>query len=191
MEMLISDSKILGHIIEESLIKSIGEDGAEKALYFLRLREANSSDLIRTLNEVLVKAGYTTKLKNVFERLGDNLSSRVDVKINPEEVSLGKNVSEYINIEVTNRFDVPLIFEVNIEDRDSFLPIVYNKIDGAYFNSFSQEKIIDSGAMDKFKFKVGLDSGVNTKSTTLFVVVRSKDIEGLNWIGKVKVSFSK
>jgi hypothetical protein len=189
MDLMIADSKILEHIIDDSLRKNIGDDGTEKVLTLLRLREESANNIIHVLNDVIVKAGYALKLKNIFERLGDNLSSRIDVKISSEEISLTREGMEFVNIEVMNRFDVPLIFEVSLEDRDSFLPIVYNKIEGAYFNGFSQENIIDSGDISKFKFKIGWDNEIKTKSTVLFVVIRSKDVEGLNWIGKIRVSF--
>lgn len=190
MDIMINESKVVWHAMEDAIRHSLSDEDTEKVLTIIRLQEESAANLIRVLNEAMAKTGYTTKIKSVFERLGDNLASRIDVKVTPESINLEKGATEYINIELMNRFDVPLVFEVNVEDRDSFLPIVYNKIEDSYFNGFSQEGIIDSGDMGKFRFKVGSPSEQKAKDTVLFVVVRSRDIEGLNKVGKIKVLFT-
>ena len=191
MDLTIADSKILQRIIAESLKKTIGEDGANSVYSLLRLNEIKTDSLLREINALLIKQGYGLKIKNALETLSEELASRLDVKINPDAVNLLKGGSENVNIEVINRFDVPVVLAVTVEDRDNFLPVVFNKIDGAYFNNFTSEAVVDSGGIERFKFKIGWD-GQKGKSqgTTLFVVVRSREIDGLNWIGKLRVSFS-
>ncbi len=191
MDLTLSDSKVLEHLILDSLKRTIGEDGAEKTFAELKLKNEKSNRILHSLNEILVKSGYGLKTKNVFEKLSEELSSRLDVKIRPDNVSLLKDGSEHVLIEVINRFDVPLIFEVTIEDRDNFVPVVFNKLEGAYFNNFTLENIIDTGDVGRFRFKLGWE-GQQRKipETTLFVLVRSKEVEGLNWIGKLKVNLS-
>ncbi len=191
MDLTLSDSKVLEHLIVDSLKRTIGEDGAEKTFAELRLKNEKSNSVLHSLNEILVKSGYGLKTKNVFEKLGEELSSRLDVKIRPDNINLLKEGSENVLVEVINRFDVPLVFEVTLEDRDNFVPIVFNKREGAYFNSFSVESIIDTGDVGRFHFKLGWE-GQQRKipGTTLFVLVRSNEVEGLNWIGKLRVNLS-
>lgn len=191
MDLALADSKILQHIVEDTLRKSIGDEGASKLYANLRLNEERANNLLRSLNDLIVRGGYGLKAKEIFERLREELSSRIDVTIKPDQVNLIKLGSENVIVEVTNRFDTPLVFEVVLEDRDNFLPVVFNKIEGAYFNNFSSESVIDTGELGRFKFKVGWEGDHKTQNTTLFVAVRSREIEGLNWLGKLRISFSK
>ncbi len=188
---MLADSKILQHIIEDSLKHSVGEEGAEKLYATLRLRDEKANNLFKSLNEMLAKGGYSLKMKDVFERLTEELSSRVDMKITPDSISLVQEGSDYVNVELSNRFDVPLVFDVTLEDRDNFLPVIFNKIEGTYFNNFSMEKVVDTGDIAKFRFKIGWDGMSKANGTTLFVVIRSRDIEGLNRIGKMHLNFIK
>ncbi len=191
MDLTLSDSKVLEHLITDSLKRTIGEDGAEKTFAELKLKNEKSSRILHALNEILVKSGYGLKTKNVFEKLGEELSSRLDVKIRPDNVALLKEGSETVSVEVINRFDVPLVFEVTLEDRDNFVPVVFNKTEGAYFNNFTLENIIDTGDVGRFRFKLGWEGQQRKiQGTTLFVLVRSKEVEGLNWIGKLRVNLS-
>jgi hypothetical protein len=191
MDLMLADSQVLQRIIEDSLKKSVGEDGSEKIYANLRLREEKASNLLRSLNEVVVKGGYGLKVKEIFDKVREELSSRVEVRIIPNQINLIKYGKENVTVEVINRFDVPLVFEVIMEDRDNFLPVVFNKIDGTYFNKFSSESIIDTGEIGRFKFKVGWESDHRSPSTTLFVAVRSREIDGLNWLGKLRLDFAK
>lgn len=191
MDLMLADSKILQHIVEDSLKRSVGEDGAEKMYATLRLKDEKASNLLRSLNEMIIRGGYGLKMKEILERLGEELSSRIDVAIRPESFDIIKNGTDHVNIELTNRFDVPLVFEVTLEDRDNFLPVIFNKLEGNYFNNFTSESIIDTGEAGRFKYKIGWDGNSKPAGTTLFVVVRSREIEGLNWIGKVRVNFVK
>jgi hypothetical protein len=191
MDLTIADSKILQRIIIDSLKKTIGEDGANSVYSLLRLSEIKTNSLLREINALLVKQSYGLKIKNALEALSEALASRLDVKIAPDSINLLNGGSENVSIEIINRFDVPIVLEVTVEDRDNFLPVVFNKIEGAYFNNFTSEAIVDSGGVNRFKFKIGW-AGQKSKSqgTTLFVVVRSREIDGLNWVGKLRVSFS-
>ncbi len=191
MDLMLADSKVLQHIIQDTLKKSIGEDGAAKLYATLRLNDEKASNLLRSLNEMIIRGGYGLKTKDVFERLRDELGNLLDVHITPNQVNIIKNGSENITVEVINRFDVPLVFEVILEDRDNFLPVVFNKNEGAYFNTFSSEGIIDTGGIERFRFKVGWDGDHTSPSTTLFVAVRSREINGLNWLGRLKINFAR
>lgn len=189
MDLLIKDSGLVCDIVVDSLTKVIGNEEGVRIYNTMIAGDESTKNLLHHLNEALVRAGYATKIKNVFDRITEGLSSRIDVKIFPDHIDLKPGASENVSVDITNRFDVPLVFDVAVEDRDSFLPIVYNKIEGAYFNNFSMESIIDSGVPQKFRFKIGSENGQKSKGTTLFVVIRSKEIEGLNWVGKLKVDF--
>lgn len=191
MDLTLADSKILQHIIEDSLKRAIGEDGAEKLYATLRLHSERTSELLRSINQMIIKGGYSLKTKEILEKLSEELSSRIDLKVAPENVKLLKGGSENVMVEVMNRFDIPLVFEVTLEDRDNFLPVVFNKMEGGYFNTFTSEGIIDTGEVGRFKFKVGLEGAHKAPGTTLFVLVRSKEIEGLNRLGKVRLEFVK
>ena len=190
MDISIGDSKIISHIMKDSLSKVFGEMEGSRLYEVFSFGDFKTSRLIHNVSETMMKTQHSDRLKDLLERIGEELSSRVDVRPSLDELSIGKEKTEEVTINVANRFDLPLLFDVTLEDRDGFLPIVYNKIDGAYFNGFSMESIIDTGASNDFKFKVCSEKSEETGKTTLLIVVRSKDVEGLNWIGKLRVNFS-
>jgi hypothetical protein len=187
MDLYINGSNILNGIISEVMEKTLPEEDVKRITEALRLENAKTSTLVRTINTILAKAGYAVKAKDVLSRLIDALSDRVDIRTAPEEIDLTKEDIQNISIDVMNRFDQPVVFEVSIEDRDNFLPLLYDKSEDAYFNKVQSEGIIDSGSINKFRFKIGKNLQDKVDSTTLFVVVRSREIEGLNSIRKLKV----
>ncbi|MCL4399035.1 hypothetical protein M1293_00785 [Candidatus Parvarchaeota archaeon] len=189
MDISIGDSGMISRIVKESLSKVFGEEEGAKLYEALYFREIKTNRLLHSVNELIIKTQHSDKLKDLLERIVEGLSSRVDVKPSVGELSVKKGGSTDVVINVTNRFDIPLLFDVALEDRDSFLPIVYNKIEGAYFNGFSMESVIDAGSSGNFKFKVGYEKENEGTTTTLFIVVRSSDVEGLNRIEKLRVAF--
>ncbi len=189
MDLVINDSKVLNALVLDTLKRSLGEEDAERIHGMLILRNDKTSSLVHALGDILTRFGYHMKIKDVFERLTDALSGRIEVKVLPEHVELPKMSSQSVFIEVMNKFDIPLIFEVFLEDRENFMQVIYDKREDAFFNTLSVENIIDSGSIGKFKFRLGRNDTDKSSGTTLFVVVRSKDIEGLNWVSKLKVLF--
>lgn len=191
MDLKLADSKILQNIILDSLKRSVGEDGADHIYANLRLNDERANNLFRSMNGLIIKSGYGLKIKEIFEKLGDELASRVDVRVEPNSASLVKDGSQNIFVEITNRFDVPLLFDVTLEDRDNFLPVIFNRNEQGYFNNYSSEAVIDTGDIGRFKFRVGWEGNTKAAGTGLFLIVRSKDIEGLNKIEKIKLEFIK
>lgn len=190
MELTVKESKVISNIVREVLNRFMDPDDAEKACNLVYSEEERTSSLLHRINELLIRFGYNHKLKEADERFAEDLASKIEVKVEPDTVLLKKDSAETVSVEITNKFDIPLVFEVSLEDRDNFLPIVYNKIEGAYFNIFSEERIIDTAATQKVKFKIGSGSDIKSPNTVIFIVIRSKEVEGLNWLGKLKVSLS-
>ncbi len=190
MDLLIKDSEVISRAVKDALTRTLGEDGYKLVHGALGLDEIRTSDSLRQMNEFLLKRGSGSRVKELFERLSEDLSSKVDVKVAPSSLKMIEQSTENVTVEVMNMFDVPLVFDVTLEDRDNFLPVVYDKHQEAYFNKFTIEKIIDSGNVERFRFKVGAGPEITSKNTTLFVVVRSREVDGLNWIGRLKIDFS-
>ncbi len=190
MELTVKDSKVISRILNESLKRFIKEEDVESMFSMLDLYDERTSSMIHKLNSALVRSTYALKIKDILERIGDELSSRVEVGLSIETMELKRGNEETLNVSITNKFDVPLVFDLTLEDRDNFLPIIYNKIDDGYFNSVSSESIIDTEDTKNFKFRISAPE-TGPASTILFIVVRSKEIEGLNKISKLKISFVK
>lgn len=189
MDLSITDSKVLSGIVLDTLKKTIGEEDANKIHGMLLFKNDKSNNLVHALSDVLTNMGYHMKIKDVLERLTESLSNKLAVNVIPEHVELPKMSSQDVFIEIMNKFDVPLVFEVFLDDRDNFMQVIYDKREDAFFNTLSVENIVDTGAISRFKFKLGRTDRAGSNGTTLFVIIRSKDIEGLNWVGKLKVLF--
>jgi hypothetical protein len=186
MELTINDSKIIKRIVHETLSKYLEDDDRDRIYNSILIRNERTSNLIHTINYLLGKSEYSRKMKDIIERINDELSARLEIGTSSSDITVAKNENFILTIKLTNKFDIPLIFEVKLEDRDNFLPIIYDKMQDSYFNEFSEERLIDSGETKEIKFKIGSNEKATKGSTLLFLVVKSKEIEGLNLIHKIK-----
>ena len=188
MELTVKDSKVIERILDESLKKFIRPEDVDAMFMMMNLSEDRTSSMLHSLNATLVKSNYALKLKDILERIGDGLAARVELSAPEGNLEVKRGEELQLELSVTNKFDVPLIFDITVEDRDNFLPVIYNKIEDGYFNSVSTESIIDTEESKKFRFKISAPETGPT-STLLFIVIRSKEIEGLNKINKIRLSF--
>lgn len=189
MELRLSDSKVIQDIVRSVLGATINGDDADQIFDTMMFREEKTGNLIHAINELLIKRGYAIKAKDVLSKLMEALSDRVSVRVIPEKVELAKLATQNIIVEVMNQFDMPLVFDTMLEDRDNFAGIIYDNKQEAFFNNFAMEAVIDSGGLNRFKFKLGRGEGDTKSGTSIFVVVRSKEVGGLNWLGKLSVTF--
>ncbi len=190
MDLTINDSKTVRRVVSEVLNKYIDEKDFPMIFNTLVLDNEGTNELLHTLNNMLIKSDYALKIKEIISDLSDSFATRLDVRLNNGDVKLFGGSSQDVVVEVTNKFDVPLVFEVKLEDRDTFLPIIYNKVEDDYFNSVSEEKIIDTEDTGKFRFRIGSAKTQKRENTVLFALVKSKDIEGLNVINKIRVEIN-
>ncbi|MCL4362006.1 MAG: hypothetical protein OH338_04595 [Candidatus Parvarchaeota archaeon] len=187
MDLTINDSKSIKRAISETLSKYLEPEDKERVYNYLLMKNERTGDLIHALNSLLTKSDYSRKIKDIIERINDELSSKLAVEISAKDIHLKEDENFVLSVKITNNFDVPLVFEIKLEDRDNFLPIIYDKIQDSYFNEFSEERIIDSEETKEIKFKIGSNEKAKKGSTLLFLVIKSKEIEGLNLISRIKV----
>ncbi len=190
MDLTINDSKIIRRIVSDVLKKYIDEKDFPVMFNSLILNEEKTSEILHTLNSMLIKTDYALKIKDIVSELSDQLALRLNVHLSTNNVKTIGGSAQDVIIELTNKFDIPLLFEVKLEDRDNFLPIIYNKVEDEYFNNVSEERVIDTENTGKFKFKVGGENASKRGETLLFALVKSKDVEGLNVINKIKVDIN-
>lgn len=190
MDLTINDSKSIKRIISETLSKYLEPEDKNRVYNYLLMKNERTGNLIHAINDLLAKSDYSRKIKDIIERINDELSSKLAVETNAKDIHLNEGSSFILSVKITNNFDVPLVFEVKLEDRDNFLPIVYDKIQDSYFNEFSEERIIDSEEMKEVKFKISSNEKAKKGSTLLFLVIKSKEIEGLNLISRIKVEIA-
>ena len=190
MDLTINDSKIIKRIVNETLAKYLDKEDKERVYNYLLMKDEKTGNIVHSINALLVKSDYPKKIKEIVERINDEFSLRLATEISTRDVHMGENESFTLSIKLTNNFDVPLLFEIKLEDRDNFLPIVYDKIQDSYFNEFSEERIIDSGETKAIKFRIGSNEKMKKGATLLFLVIKSKEIEGLNLISRIKVEIS-
>ena len=190
MDLTINDSKIIKRILYDALTKYLEESDRDRVYNSILIKNERTGNLVHAINYTIGKSDYSRKIKDIIERVGDELSSRLEVETNTNSINIKENENFVLDVKVKNKFDVPLIFEIKLEDRDNFLPFVYDRIQDSYFNEFSEERIIDSGEAGEAKFKIGGNEKASKGSTLLFLVVKSREIEGLNLIHRIKVEIS-
>jgi hypothetical protein len=190
MDLTINDSKSIKRIINETLSKYLEPEDKERVYNYLLMKNERTGNLIHALNDILIKSDYSRKIKDIVERINDELSSKLTVEMNAKDIHLKENESFILTVKIKNNFDIPLVFEIKLEDRDNFLPIIYDRIQDSYFNEFSEERIIDSDEIKEIKFKIGSNEKAKIGSTLLFLVIKSKEIEGLNLISRIKVEIA-
>ncbi len=187
MELLAKESPIIQKIIKETLSSTVGDERAESIFNTFMLDGGRLDELVHSMTALLKNAGYINELNAFIERLNDRFAEKVKVDVFPEKVSLPRHLSEDVSIVIKNEFDIPLVFTVILEDKDNFLDIIYEKKQEVYTNSVGQEAIIDSNEEGRFKFKLFNAKDYGMILTTLFVLVRSREIEGLNIIRKIQI----
>ena len=187
MELLAKESPIIQKIIKETLSSVVGEERAESIFNTFMLDGGRLDELVRTMTTLLKNAGYINELNAFVEKLNDRFAENVKVSVFPEKVSLPRHLSEDVSVVIENNFDIPLVFTVILEDKDNFLDIIYEKRQEIYTNSAGQEAIIDSNEEGRFKFKLFNAKDYGMVLTTLFVIVRSREVEGLNIIKKIQI----
>ncbi|MEM0142746.1 MAG: hypothetical protein QXL94_02135 [Candidatus Parvarchaeum sp.] len=190
MDLTINDSKSIKRAVSDVLSKYLEPEDKEKIFNYLLMRNEKTSNLIHALNSLLIKSEYARRIKDIVESINDELSSKLAIETNVKDVHLKEDESFLLSIKITNNFDVPLVFEIKLEDRDNFLPVIYDKIQDSYFNEFSEERIIDNDETKEVKFKIGSNEKAKKGSTLLFLVIKSKEIEGLNLISRIKVEIA-
>ncbi len=187
MELTVNDSRIIKRIIHDSLSKYIKEEDMNRLYNSIIIKDERTSSLIHFINELIAKTEYSRRIKDIIERIGDELASKVEIETNTNDIRIKENENYTLIIKVKNGFDVPLVFEIKLEDRDNFLPIIYDKIQDSYFNEFTEERLIDSEETKEVKFKVGSNEKIKKGNTLLFLVIKSREVEGLNIIHRIKV----
>jgi hypothetical protein len=187
MELLAKESPIIQKIIKETLSSVVGEERAESIFNTFMLDGGRLDELVHTMTTLLKNAGYINELNAFVEKLNDRFAENVKVSVFPEKVSLPRHLSEDVSVVIENNFDIPLVFTVILEDKDNFLDIIYEKRQEIYTNSAGQEAIIDSNEEGRFKFKLFNAKDYGMVLTTLFVIVRSREVEGLNIIKKIQI----
>lgn len=187
MDLTVKDSMVIKRILYDTLSKYLEDDDRDRVYNSIIMRNEKTSSIIHAINLMMVKGDYSRRIKDIIERFSDELSSRLEVETNTKEIKTGKNENFILSVKVTNKFDIPLVFEVKLEDRDNFLPIIYDRLQDSYFNEFSEERLIDSEETKEIKFRIGSNEKSSKGSTLLFLVVKSKEIEGLNLIHRIKV----
>ncbi|MBE5728418.1 hypothetical protein IHE51_00990 [Candidatus Parvarchaeota archaeon] len=187
MELLAKESPIIQKIIKETLSSVVGEERAESIFNTFMLDGGRLDELVHTMTTLLKNAGYINELNTFVEKLNDRFAENVKVSVFPEKVSLPRHLSEDVSVVIENNFDIPLVFTVILEDKDNFLDIIYEKRQEIYTNSAGQEAIIDSNEEGRFKFKLFNAKDYGMVLTTLFVIVRSREVEGLNIIKKIQI----
>ena len=187
MELLAKESPIIQKIIKETLSSVVGEERAESIFNTFMLDGGRLDELVHTMTTLLKNAGYINELNAFVEKLNDRFAENVKVSVFPEKVSLPRHLSEDVSVVIENNFDIPLVFTVILEDKDNFLDIIYEKRQEIYTNSAGQEVIIDSNEEGRFKFKLFNAKDYGMVLTTLFVIVRSREVEGLNIIKKIQI----
>lgn len=187
MELLAKESPIIQKIIKETLSSVVGEERAESIFNTFMLDGGRLDELVRTMTTLLKNAGYINELNAFVEKLNDRFAENVKVSVFPEKVSLPRHLSEDVSVVIENNFDIPLVFTVILEDKDNFLDIIYEKRQEIYTNSAGQEAITDSNEEGRFKFKLFNAKDYGMVLTTLFVIVRSREVEGLNIIKKIQI----
>ena len=190
MDLTINDSRTIKRIVSETLSKYLEDEDRERIYKSLLMKNEKTSDLIHVLNALLLKSNYSRRIKDIIERISDELSARLSVETNVKSIAIKEGEDFVLTVKVTNNFDLPLVFEIKLEDRDNFLPVIYDKIQDSYFNEFSEERVIDSGETSEIKFRVGSNEKAKRGSTLLFLVIKSKEIEGLNLISRIKVEIN-
>ena len=185
--MLAKESPIIQKIIKETLSSVVGEERAESIFNTFMLDGGRLDELVHTMTTLLKNAGYINELNAFVEKLNDRFAENVKVSVFPEKVSLPRHLSEDVSVVIENNFDIPLVFTVILEDKDNFLDIIYEKRQEIYTNSAGQEAIIDSNEEGRFKFKLFNAKDYGMVLTTLFVIVRSREVEGLNIIKKIQI----
>jgi len=190
MELTINDSKSIKRAISETLSKYLEPEDKERIYNYLLIKNEKTGNLIHALNGLLTKSNYSRKIKDIIERINDELSSKLAVEMNAKDIHLKEDENFILSVKITNNFDIPIVFEIKLEDRDNFLPIIYDKIQDSYFNEFSEERLIDSEETKEIKFKIGSNEKVKKGSTLLFLVIKSREIEGLNLISRIKVEIA-
>lgn len=187
MELLAKESPIIQKIIKETLSSVVGEERAESIFNTFMLDGGRLDELVHTMTTLLKNAGYINELNAFVEKLNDRFAENVKVSVFPEKVSLPRHLSEDVSVVIENNFDIPLVFTIILEDKDNFLDIIYEKRQEIYTNSAGQEAIIDSNEEGRFKFKLFNAKDYGMVLTTLFVIVRSREVEGLNIIKKIQI----
>ncbi len=189
MELTLKDSRIIKRILYDTLSKYLEETDRDRVYNSLLIKDEKTSNIIHAIN-LLVNGDYSRKIKDIIERFGDELASRLDIATNADNIKIKENESFILSVKVTNKFDIPLIFEIKLEDRDNFLPIIYDRIQEDYFNEFSEERLIDSEETKEIKFKISSNEKAQKGNTILFLVIKSREVEGLNVIHRIKIEIS-
>ncbi len=187
MELTVKDSVIIKRIMYDTFSKYLEKEDVERIYNSIIMRNENTNNLIHAINLLISRSEYARKTKDIIERFGDELASRIEIETNTNDVKIEKNDNFTLDVKIKNKFDVPLIFEIKLEDRDNFLPLIYDKIQDSYFNEVSEERLIDSDETKTVKFKIGSNENIFKGGTLLFLVVKSKEVEGLNLIHRIKV----
>ena len=190
MDLTINDSKSIKRAVSETLSRYLEPEDKERIYNYLLMKNERTSNLIHAINSLLSKSDYSRKIKDILERINDELSSKLTLETNAKDIHLKEGEDFVLSVKITSNFDVPLVFEVKLEDRDNFLPVIYDKIQDSYFNEFTEERIIDSSETKELKFKIGSNEKAKKGSTLLFLVIKSKEVEGLNLISRIKVEIA-
>ncbi len=190
MDLRVKDSKIIKSIVHEAFYDVLGNE-SENIISAFNLDDAKTSDLLSYINEILTRLNLRSETKRkLIEKISENLNNYVSVAFSPDRVELIGSTPIDLNVTVGNMFDLPIIFNVYLEDRDNFLQVIYDKNNDSYVNTYYLERIIDSGDKSNFKFKLLNTKNYNKKDSTLFIIVRSADLNLLNVINKLPLHIS-
>lgn len=185
MDLKVKDSKIIRSIVHDSFYKILGNE-SEDILSAFNIDETNTNNLVNVINDISNRLGLRSEIKRkLLDKIADSMSDYIQVSISPNTVELVGSNEFIVNVTVKNSFDVPFIFNVYLEDRDNFLDVIYDRVNNTYVNTYSIESVIDTGDQHNFKFKLANTRKYSQKSSTLFVIIRSVEVDILNVINKL------
>ncbi len=190
MDLRVGDSKIVRGIVFDAFMKAFDQRGEEFYKAY-NVDDLPAKSLMVDVGGLLTKLGYRTEVrKKILDYISDEFSSYISYEKSPDRVNLTGDESLIETVSVKNMFDVPLVFNVSIEDRDNFMEIIYDKTEDRYVNTLSMESVIDSGRETKFKFKLLNSKHYTGKDSILLVIIRSPDLDLLNVISKLPIHIS-
>ena len=98
MDLTINDSKSIKRIINETLSKYLEPEDKERVYNYLLMKNERTGNLIHALNDILIKSDYSRKIKDIVERINDELSSKLTVEMNAKDIHLKVNESFILTV---------------------------------------------------------------------------------------------
>ena len=146
----IPSEKMYNTIIEE--IKKVAGKDTEKIMRDLYRENPSEEKFFRTLALVMRRYLPISRINRALTNIRDKIANMVEVKVDPNELTIQKDGKGYVKIRIINHTGTPVRFKVSLSEPQKRTAIIYNPKEGVSYTKLAKAMVIEDEKAHSFQF---------------------------------------